>query len=550
MKNKNIKIILISISVSILFFGSALFAINKISEIKSNNQKASTYEAMQNEKEEGKKINDTQTTIFFVGDMMLTRGVKSSVNKNFGGDYNSLFLNVTELQDADILFANLEGPVSDKGKNVGSKWSFRMDPEILPIIKKAGIDIVSFANNHVGDWSLSAFKDTLTRLNNNEILKVGAGFNKKEASEPTIIEKNNIKFGFIGFTDVGPNWLKATEKDAGILLASDPEFPNIIKNAKEKCDVLIVSIHWGEEYKKIHNKRQESLAYSAIDNGADMIIGHHPHVIEDIGEYKGKTIVYSLGNFIFDQYFSTDTMKGMLFMATFEGTNLINGEQKEIILNRSYQPKGIFEKEEDSKITEKNNCPKPSKEFIDMSLYNVGKTNPLLELGYVPNNLVPLPTSISNSGLCLKENIKDAFVQMKNDAEKEKIFIKITSAFRSYDTQKLLFTEKEKVSSNASMYLARPGYSEHQLGTTIDISGASIDYGRATAKFENTIEDFWLKDNAYKYGFIQSYSSGKESITGYSYEPWHYRYIGIENAKYIKENNTTILEFLGSINKN
>jgi D-alanyl-D-alanine carboxypeptidase len=139
---------------------------------------------------------------------------------------------------------------------------------------------------------------------------------------------------------------------------------------------------------------------------------------------------------------------------------------------------------------------------------------------------------------------------MKNDAEKDNIFIKITSAFRSYETQKSLYQAKEKVSDDPGMYLAEPGRSEHQLGTAIDISGSSVDYGRATMKFENSIEDTWLENNAHKYGFIQSYPKGKESITGYGYEPWHYRYVGIENAKYIKENNITILEFLGSINKN
>ena len=185
-----------------------------------------------------------------------------------------------------------------------------------------------------------------------------------------------------------------------------------------------------------------------------------------------------------------------------------------------------------------------------MSLYNIGKANPLLESYYVPDNLIPLDTSISNEGLCLKENIKDAFVQMKNYAEKENILIKITSAFRSYDTQKLLLEDKEKTSSDADMYLAQPGHSEHQLGTAVDISGASINYKRASVDFENTVEDIWLKNNAYKYGFIQSYPKGKESITGYAYEPWHYRYVGIENAKYIQEHNITTLEFLGSINKN
>lgn len=499
-----------------------------------------------------KKIDkkSNTTTLYFVGDIMMTRGVETSVKKNFNGNYKELFKNLEELKNADILFANLEGAVSDKGNNVGSKYSFRMDPVVLPVLKEAGFDIVSFANNHIGDWNMTAFKDSLTRLNETGILKTGAGFDKDEAKNPTIIEKNGVLFGFLGFSDVGPNWMEAKEKTPGILLASDPDFENIINNASKKCDILIVSFHWGEEYKTIHNQRQETLAHKAIDSGANMIIGHHPHVIQDIEIYKNSPIVYSLGNFIFDQYFSTDTMKGMLFIATFEGTNLIKTEQKEIILNRTYQPKGIFEIEKDDKITQNNNCDKPNKEFIDMSLYNVGKKNPLLELSYIPDNLIPLDTSISNKGLCLKENIKDAFVKMKNGAEKDNIFIKITSAFRSYETQKLIYEAKEKVSDDPGLYLAEPGRSEHQLGTTIDISGSSIDYDRATIKFKNSVEDMWLRDNAHKYGFIQSYPEGKESITGYGYEPWHYRYVGIENAQYIKENNLTILEFLASINKN
>ncbi len=542
-KKKSIFFIFIISFVGIFF---TFVILNKI-EPTSNELMATAYDAL-NKIEKTEKENIT--TIYFVGDMMLDRGVEASVKKNFNNDFNALFENLGELKNADILFGNLEGPISDQGRNVGSKYSFRMDPVVLPVIKEAGFDIFSFANNHVGDWGINAFKDTLTRLEENGILTTGAGVNKSEVISPTIIEKNGVTFGFLGFTDVGPNWLEAKENSPGILLASDPNFESIIKNASYKCDVLVVSFHWGDEYRKVHNQRQQMLAYRAIDSGANMVIGHHPHVIEDIEIYKDSTIVYSLGNFIFDQYFSTDTMKGMIFIANFEGKELINTEQKEIILNRTYQPKGIFEIGQDDKITTNNNCAKPSKEFIDMSLYNVGKNNPLLELSYIPNNLISLDTSISNEGLCLKDNIKDAFVQMKNDAEKDNIFIKITSAFRSYETQKSLYQAKEKVSDDPGMYLAEPGRSEHQLGTAIDISGSSVDYGRATMKFENSIEDTWLENNAHKYGFIQSYPKGKESITGYGYEPWHYRYVGIENAKYIKENNITILEFLGSINKN
>ena len=249
--------------------------------------------------------------ITFAGDAMLDRRVRSSVNKNFGGDYNELFKNVSIFKDDDISFLNLEGPVSNVGHNVGSIYSFRMDPLVINALQNTGIDIVSFANNHVGDYSLSAFKDTLKRLRSEGMLFTGAGSNYNEAREPTMIEKNNIMTCFLAFSDVGPIWMKATEDSPGILIASDSNFTDIIVQASHKCEVLVVSFHFGEEY-KAHNARQEKLAHTAIDSGADIVVGAHPHVAQDIEIYKGKPIMYSLGNFMFDQYFSEATMQGLV----------------------------------------------------------------------------------------------------------------------------------------------------------------------------------------------------------------------------------------------
>lgn len=265
-------------------------------------------------------VIDQPVVITFVGDIMLDRGVKSSVNKNFNGDYTKLFekafLNVQDnpiflLKNDDITLGNLEGPVSDKGHNVGSKYSFRMNPEVLSALKDSGFDIFNVANNHAGDWSIDAFWDTLNNLSLNELAFTGGGINYTEASTVKIIEKNGVKIGFLGFSDVGPEWLLATSEKPGILSAKDPKIIDIIKEAKTKSDFLIVSFHWGDEYVK-QNKRQEYLAHLSIDNGADIIIGHHPHVKQDIEFYKEKPIVYSLGNFVFDQYFSEDTMNGLM----------------------------------------------------------------------------------------------------------------------------------------------------------------------------------------------------------------------------------------------
>lgn len=534
----------LSVVLAIIFFTASFFTTKVFIDIKSDSKKVTISDAITETKE--KELLEKKTRLSFVGDMMLDRSVRASVVKNFGGDYNQLFINLADLKNADILFANLEGNVSDMGNNVGSKYSFRMDPIVLPAIKNAGFDIVSFANNHVGDWNITAFKDTLKRLSDIGILQTGAGFTKGEAELPTIIERNGVRFGFIGFSDVGPDWIHATDKTAGILLASDPRLAEIIRKAKEGSDVLIASFHWGTEYKKVHNPRQETLAHLTIDSGADMVIGHHPHVIEDVEIYKEKPIVYSLGNFIFDQYFSKDTMEGMLFEATFKGKDLIETKSRIIKLNKKYQPEGIFEIEVEKVTT--NTCPKPNKDYKDYSYLSVGQNISIPESAYIPSDLVPLSKDSSTATICLKKDAALAVENMIKGAQKDGYKIKVSSGFRSYNTQKYLLEQAIKNGNkNAAIAIAKPGYSEHQLGTAVDLTSSSINYASATTIFENTAEDLWLQKNASSYGLVQSYPKYKEDITGYMYEAWHYRYVGVDNAKEIVRNSQTINEFLKDI---
>ena len=289
-------------------------------------------------------------TLVFGGDIMLDRGVKNSVLKNFDRDYGALFINLDIFKKADISFINLEGPVSDQGKDLHNLYSFRMDPAIIPVLKEYGISIVSVANNHVGDWGRIAYTDTLRGLQKNEILFTGGGLNKTEAEKPTIIEKNNIRIGFLAFSDVGPNWMGATETEPGLLLANDPNFDTIIQNASKQVDDLIVSFHFGEEYKTIHSARQEFLAHKAIDDGAKIIIGTHPHVVEDTEVYKNAFIAYSLGNLIFDQYFSPNTMQGMLLKINLKKDGNMSTEKDTVKLNRFFQPNEVIKDgEEDIK---------------------------------------------------------------------------------------------------------------------------------------------------------------------------------------------------------
>jgi D-alanyl-D-alanine carboxypeptidase/poly-gamma-glutamate capsule biosynthesis protein CapA/YwtB (metallophosphatase superfamily) len=291
-------------------------------------------------------------TLAFAGDIMLDRGVRNSVLKNFGGNYSALFENLEILKKSDIVFGNLEGTASDRGRDGGSLYSFQMDPSVVPALKGAGFSVLSMANNHVGDYGLASYIDTLARLKENEILYAGGGNTSAEAEQPAIIEKYGIKIGFIAFSDVGPDWMRVKENQAGLLLASNPRFDEIVANAASQVDHLVVSFHFGEEYKTIHNARQEFLAHKAIDAGAKIVIGHHPHVMQDTESYKDGFIAYSLGNFIFDQSFSENTMQGMLLELKLGRDGNIATTKNIVKLNSVFQPETIIKSKEEKVETQ------------------------------------------------------------------------------------------------------------------------------------------------------------------------------------------------------
>jgi len=269
------------------------------------------------------------------------------VIKNFGGDYGAFLGKLGILKSYDIVFANLEGPASDKGEDVHNLYSFRMDPSVIPALRGAGIDILSVANNHIGDWGLIAYADTLARLRENEILYTGGGKNLLEAEQPAIIEKYGKKIGFLGLSDKGPNNMAVQDETPGLLLANSPDFDAVIKNASKQVDFLVVYFHFGEEYQAKHNERQGSLAHRAIDDGAKIVIGSHPHMIEDTEVYKNGYIAYSLGNFIFDQGFSADTMQGMLLKIKLKTNGEMSVEKNIIQLNKLFQPDKIIKGKEE-----------------------------------------------------------------------------------------------------------------------------------------------------------------------------------------------------------
>lgn len=358
MPKPKLKLVLWTILVTVI--GIAVFDLSSLALQNINYQRASEVAnvntALGELPREAKVVEPDFITLSFLGDIMLDRGVESSVIKHFDGDFARLFENLAELKNSDVVFANLEGPASDQGKDVGSKYSFRMNPVIIPVLKNAGISIVSIANNHVGDWGRDAYEDMLNRLQEEELLYTGGGINSFAAETPTIIEKYGMKIGFLGFADNGPGYLRADIDKAGFLSAYNPRFAEIIKTASEQVDYLVVSFHFGDEYQPIHNARQEYLAHTAIDNGAKIIAGHHPHVIQDTEVYTPKNctqsscvgyIAYSLGNFIFDQWFSEATLQGMWLEIKLSKDGNITAKKNTIKLNRFFQPDSVIKGEED-----------------------------------------------------------------------------------------------------------------------------------------------------------------------------------------------------------
>ena len=164
-----------------------------------------------------------------------------------------------------------------------------------------------------------------------------------------------------------------------------------------------------------------------------------------------------------------------------------------------------------------------------------------LEENYIPENLEEVNLNYSRSGMKLVSEANNQFEAMAKQIEKENMKIIVTSSYRSYDYQNDLYNKYVNTDGKeaADTYSARPGYSEHQTGLAIDIHNGKKSY----TEFENTEEFIWMQDNDYKYGFILRFPKDKENLTGYTYEPWHYRYVGLDIAKYIHDNNICYEEY-------
>ncbi len=256
-------------------------------------------------------------TVIGVGDLLFSLGPTSLIKSQGGAA--PLAKVADALKDADITIANLESPLSRRGTAVKGKPAhliFEAPPEAIQSLTTAGIDIVAMANNHMMDYGAPAMEDTLDTLDTAGILHAGGGMNKADAWRPAIIERNGKKIAFLSFTQRIPSYFMPTATTPGIASGNDMRAVTAaIRAAKAQADYVIVSIHWGVEQSYDANAQQIRDGRAAVDAGADMVLSHHPHVMQAVEFYKGRLIAYSLGNFLF-AYKTTEGRKSFILKAS------------------------------------------------------------------------------------------------------------------------------------------------------------------------------------------------------------------------------------------
>jgi len=268
-------------------------------------------------------VTQEEVTLAFAGDVLLGSRIGRTIETH-GPDYP--WDGVREvLSAADIAAVNLENCVSTRGVPREKPWVFRAAPESLAGLKNAGVDLVWVANNHTFDYGLDAFGDTLTYLDQYGILHAGAGQNLAQALEPVIIEAGGLRFAFLAATQWFVSAGVAGENSPGLVITHYHEraLRETVSRLKEegRADYVVVSFHWGIEGEHLASDYQQRLGRTLIDAGADMIIGHHPHLLQGIEFYQDRPIVYSLGNFVFT-YTTRATMDSAILLVTVDGQGI------------------------------------------------------------------------------------------------------------------------------------------------------------------------------------------------------------------------------------
>ena len=249
----------------------------------------------------------TDVSMVFVGDVMLAELPGQRIKQG----HNPFRAVASLLNQSDIRIGNLECVIATIGKAEDKPFTFRAHPRVLKLLKKH-FDAVSLANNHTGDFGPAAFGQMLDFLDKAKMPFFGGGRDLQQAHKPMLFKRQGITIAVLGYNEFFPRSFEADVDRPGSAWSDDEQVVADIRNARaiHKADVVIPFMHWGVEDEPYATTRQQRLAKLMIDAGADAVVGSHPHVTQNTEFYKGRPIVYSLGNFVFDGYSSLENTTG------------------------------------------------------------------------------------------------------------------------------------------------------------------------------------------------------------------------------------------------
>jgi poly-gamma-glutamate capsule biosynthesis protein CapA/YwtB (metallophosphatase superfamily) len=309
-------------------------------------------------------LSEPPPSVIVVGDIMLGGRAKKAVVE-FGPDYP--FDGVLPLlRRAPIVLGNLEGPFADKARKQQRNFSYRVDVRLASSLSRAGINVVTLANNHLVDCGRSGVLETLDALSNANVLALGAGTNERTAHAPVILQAGGMRIGLLGYY-----WNRRTAATAdrpGSAMDPPEALGADIRGLREHADRIVVTFHWGVPYEREPSPEDRAKAHFAVDCGADAVVGHHPHIVQPFEIYRGCPIFYSVGNFAFGS--GNSRAEGLLVGFRFENNRTVVNVYPLYVKNRdprvNYQPKVLAGRAAERVLTELMKISNDSAKFMKL----------------------------------------------------------------------------------------------------------------------------------------------------------------------------------------
>jgi len=261
-------------------------------------------------------------SLIFVGDIMVAETPGELIAR--GEDPFQTFAAL--LSSHDVRIGNLECVVATTGTAEEKPYTFRADPRTLPVLKRH-FDAVSLANNHSGDFGKAAFAEQLALMDTAGLPYFGGGRDATAAHAPWIVERNGVRIALLGYVEFKPRSFEADASRPGVAWSGEDDdvIEDIIAARRvHRADIVIPFMHWGWEDEPDPSPRLRAFARRMIDAGADMVVGGHPHVTQGAEYYRGKPIIYSLGNFLFNGFDTPATTTGWVLSARVDRTGVVD----------------------------------------------------------------------------------------------------------------------------------------------------------------------------------------------------------------------------------